>query len=121
MDELRLPGILQSGIRLRGRVAGARGESACAAGSGNQSRFPGRSEARQSRSAFGGGRSLALLGGLAAAFFLASAHPPVLARRLWPARRYTRLTLGSPVEPKDNPFCCKCPARPGHILAMAQI
>src|SRR5258708_349813 len=109
MDELRLPGILQSGIRLRGRVAGARGESACAAGSGNQSRFPGRSEARQSRSAFGGGRSLALLGGLAAAFFPASAPPPVLASRLWPARAYTRLTPESPVHLKYNPFTIKGP------------
>ena len=111
MAELGLPGILQSGLRLRGRVAGARGGPPFSAGSGNNPDFQGRSEARRSRDALGRGRGLALLGGLAALLFLASAQAQVLSSRIWPARDYTRLTLESPAEVKYNVFSVKDPAR----------
>src|SRR5260221_2232353 len=111
MAELGLPGILQSGLRLHGRVPGARGGPAFAAGRGNKPEFSGRSEEREARSAFGGGRGLALLSALAAAFFLASAHAQVVASRIWPARDYTRLTLESPAEVKYSVFSLKDPDR----------
>src|SRR5258708_14562873 len=121
MAELGLPGVLQPGVGLRGRVAGARGRSPFAAGPGNKSDFSGGSEGRRSRSAFGGVRSLALLGGLAAAFFIASATGRVLASRIWPARDYTRLTLESPVDLKYNLFSIKGPDRLVLDLEVAEI
>src|SRR5260370_3592380 len=121
MAELGLPGVLQPGVGLRGRVAGARGRSPFAAGPGNKSALSGGSEGRRSRSAFGGGRSLALLGTLAAAFFVASAHAQVLASRIWPARDYTRLTLESPAELKYKVFSIKDPERLVLDLEVAEL
>src|SRR5258708_3929969 len=121
MAELGLPGILQPGVGLRGRVAGARGGSPFAAGPGNKSDFSGGSKGRRSRSAFGGGRGLALLGALAAAFFIASAAAQVLASRIWPARDYTRLTLESPAELKYKVFSIKDPERLVLDLEVAEL
>src|SRR5260221_4895561 len=121
MAELGLPGVLQPGVGLRGRVARARGRSPFAAGPGNKSDFSGGSEGRRSRSAFGGGRGLALLGTLAAALFIGSAPAPVLASRMWPAGDYTRLTVESPAELKYKVFSIKDPERLVLDLEVAEL
>src|SRR5689334_3862900 len=91
MAEFGLPGLLQSAVGLRGRMAGACGGSSRAAGPRRDARLPGNGEARDIRAAYRGRLLLALAG----IFLLGSAHAQILSSRIWPAREYTRLTLES--------------------------
>src|SRR5882672_5070218 len=91
MAELRVPGLLQSTVGLRGRMARAGERLVAAAGSLRRAGVRGCGAARASRSRFAGRLVLALSG----LFLLASAHAQILSSRLWPAREYTRLTLES--------------------------
>src|SRR3990172_12725228 len=111
MGELRVPGILQPGIGLRGRVAGAGLGPARPAGPGGEARARGRGAPRVAHRALGHGRGLALGCALAALVFLGDAQAQVVSTRIWPARDYTRLTLESKAEIKYTLFGVKDPER----------
>src|SRR6185436_16179702 len=107
MAEFRLPRLLQSGLGLHRRMAGARGGPARAAGPGGEARI-------RRRGPLGFlGRRLALRAGLALVGLLAleASHAQVLSSRIWPARDYTRLTLESKEMLKFNLFSVKDPER----------
>ncbi len=107
MAELRLPRLLQSGIDLHRRVAGARGRPAGAA------RCARLAVVRRHRALGRAIRSLALRAGLAllGAGALGAAHAQVLSSRIWPAADYTRLTIESQAELKYTLFGVKDPER----------
>ena len=112
MARFGLSGILQSGVDLRGRVAGARGGPASAAGPRGAARACASRTARaaESRHAFrrilaGAFAAAVLLGGVAAA------HAQVYAARLWPAHDYTRVTFESKHALNYTLFTLQNPAR----------
>ncbi len=113
MVEFRIPRALQSGIALYRGMAGAGGRPDRAAGSGNPSPLPGRSEVGGARRALAAGRSLAGFGLVALGLVLAA--PPALAQivstRIWPAKDYTRVTVESKSEIRFQLFAIKDPER----------
>jgi N-acetylmuramoyl-L-alanine amidase len=107
MAELGLPGALQPGLGLRGRVAGKGGGPAISAGPAYQAGIRGGRAARALGSSLASGRGLAFV----LAFFLGTAEAQVLATRIWPARDYTRLTLESKEKIEYTIFSIKDPER----------
>lgn len=107
MAELGLPGALQPGVALRGRVAGEGRGPAAGAGPAHQPGIRRRGAAGEAGSSLRAWRSLALV----LAFFLGSAEAQVLATRIWPARDYTRLTLESKEELSYTIFGLSDPER----------
>src|ERR687896_1653925 len=107
MAEFGLPGVLQPGLGVRGRVAGKGRGPAFAPGPSHQAAFRGRSTARARRSLLGSGTGLAFL----LALFLGTAEAQVLSTRIWPARDYTRLTLESKEKIDYTIFSVKDPER----------
>ncbi len=107
MAELRLPGALQPGLGLRGRVAGKSRGPAFAAGPAHHVDVRGRRPARAAGSALRGWQGLALL----LAFFVGAAEAQVLSARIWPARDYTRLTVESKEKLEYTIFSVKDPER----------
>src|SRR3954466_10301037 len=110
MASIRLPGLLQPAVGVRGRVAGAR-RGAAGARSGYLARISGRGAPRIAERRLGRRAVLAVLGAAAAFFFVASAQAQVLSSRIWPARDYTRLTVESKGELKYTLFAVKDPER----------
>src|SRR5258706_2691523 len=110
MVKLGLPGLLQSAIGVRGRMAGAR-RGPARARPGYFARISGRGASRIAARFVGRRALLAFLGAAAAFFFVASAQAQVLSSRIWPARDYTRLTVESKAELKYTLFAVKDPER----------
>src|SRR5688500_2390818 len=108
MGSFRLPGILQSGLRLLRRMAGAGRRPARGAGPGNP---PGNSRRVAPRVDRGMHARRPLLALLLAVFLVGGAHAQVLSTRIWPARDYTRLTIESKEEIKYSIFSLKNPER----------
>ena len=113
MAELRLPGILQSGIALHRRMARAGRGPACSPGPRDSSALPRGGPHRKLGGALGGGRVLAGGGLVALALFLgaACAQAQIVSTRIWPAKDYTRVTLESKSELKFALFAVKDPER----------
>src|SRR4051812_43203417 len=112
MVELRPARILPRRCGLHRRMAGACGRDFAAARCGNQPCLQWGNAGGQDRSAFRGGRSLALVAAGLAGLALASAvEAQVVASRIWPARDYTRLTIESKTELKYELFAVKDPDR----------
>src|SRR4051812_3292948 len=112
MVELRPARILPRRCGLHRRMAGACGRDFAAARCGNQPCLQWGNAGGQDRSAFRGGRSLALVAAGLAGLALASAvEAQVVASRIWPARDYTRLTIESKAELKYEVFSVKDPDR----------
>jgi N-acetylmuramoyl-L-alanine amidase len=107
MAEFGLPGALQPGLGLRGRVAGKGRGPAFAAGLAGQTGFRGRSAPRASGGAFPGWPGLALL----LALFVTCADAQITSTRIWPAKDYTRLTLESKEKLEYTIFGIKDPER----------
>ncbi len=94
-------------------MAGARGRSSGAAGSGNPPRLRGRTEGSHADRVFARGRSLAQRSAFALGLFLAftCAQAQVISARIWPAKEYTRVTVESKSEIKFQVFAVKNPER----------
>ena len=107
MAEFGLPGALQPGLALRGRVAGEGRGPVVAAGPGNQAGIRGRGAPRAPGRALRTWRGLAFL----LAVFVSFAEAQVLSTRIWPARDYTRLTLESKEALEYSIFSIKDPER----------
>src|SRR3954464_2904380 len=107
MAERRVPGLLQSGIRLHSRMARACWRAAAGAGPFIAPRFPRACAPRHIGHAYVRRLGLAV----AALLFLGSAQAQLLSARMWPAREYTRLTLESKEELKYSIFTIKDPER----------
>src|SRR5258706_2713925 len=120
MAKLGLPGVFQSAIDVRGRVAGARRRPARAR-SGYFSRISWRGALRLAARPLGSRPVLAFVGAAATLFFLASAQAQVVSSRMWPARDYTRLTLESKDELKYKLFSIKDPERLVLDLEVAEL
>jgi N-acetylmuramoyl-L-alanine amidase len=107
MAELRLSRAFQSGLGMRGRVAGEGGGLAFRAGPAHQAGV------RRGRAPGKPGSALVRWRGLALVFtlFLGNAEAQVLSTRIWPARDYTRLTLESKGEIQYTIFNVKNPER----------
>src|SRR5688500_13261650 len=108
MVELRLPGVLQPGVGLRRRVAGAGWAGAVAAGPGSAPGDGRRGTASEGPGAQAGRGGRALR---AALLFVDAADAQVLASRIWPSPEYTRVTIESKSEPKFTVFSLKDPER----------
>src|SRR3954464_11146960 len=109
MARLGLPGLLQPGLGVRGRMAAARRGSARAR-PGYHARLSRRGAPRIAARRLGRRAVLAVLGAVAA-FFVVTAQAQVLSSRIWPARDYTRLTVESKGELKYTLFAVKDPER----------
>src|SRR5919106_3010674 len=107
MAEFRLPGALQPGVGMRGRVAGESRGPAFAAGPAHQARIRGGSALRAPGSSLASWRGLAFC----LALFVTFAEAQVVATRMWPARDYTRLTLESKEALEYSIFSIKEPER----------
>src|SRR4051812_35834319 len=117
MAERRVPGLLQSGVRLHRRMARAcrraiAGARSCFAAGIRRAGAP-----RHTRRAYAGRLGLAV----AAFLFLGSAQAQLLSARMWPAREYTRLTLESKEELKYTIFTIKDPQRVVLDLEVAEL
>ena len=108
MAQLRFPRILQSGLGLYRRVAGAGCARSGAAGSRARAAIRGRGTTRPAGSAHALRRILAFV---VALFLVGGAEAQVLASRIWPAPDYTRITLESKSEIKHSVFSLKDPER----------
>jgi N-acetylmuramoyl-L-alanine amidase len=107
MAELGLPGALQPGLALRGRVAGEGWGPAFSAGPANNAGIRGRSTPR----ALGGTIGLWAVLALVLAFTVGAAQAQVLSTRIWPAKDYTRLTIESKEAIQYTIFSIKDPER----------
>jgi N-acetylmuramoyl-L-alanine amidase len=107
MAEFGLPGVLQPGLGMRGRVAGKGRGPAFTPGPADQARIRRRGPSSSARASLQGWRSLAFL----LAFFLGAAEAQVVSTRIWPARDYTRLTLESKEKIDYAIFSVKDPER----------
>src|SRR5688572_10687355 len=113
MARLGLPGILQRGLALRGRVAGAGRRAAAASGFGGEAGIR-----PYGKKGHPFGRGLAFL---VALLLVATAQAQVVSSRIWPARDYTRLTLETRSETKFSVFSVKDPERLVVDLEMAEL
>src|ERR1700704_5302568 len=108
MVELGLSRVLQSGLGLRRRMAGARGTDLAAARLGNPLGARRRIAARPNSGVQLFRQGLALLAGVLLA---SAAQAQVVSSRIWPARDYTRPTLEAGAELKVQLFSVKDPER----------